>query len=81
MIVVKDFRKTGLPHGNIKTWSLVFDAATGELKVRISSTSQVGPTRFEEQPLSAFLAHTGNSGERRALRALLSRISSSIAGI
>lgn len=78
MVVVREFCKKGLPHGNTKTWTLVFDPSHGEFKVRISRTSQVQAWHCEEEPLSAFLTRTGNSSERRALRAFLGRIGSSI---
>jgi hypothetical protein len=81
MLFEKEFCKRGLPHGNTKTWSLVFDSTNGELKVRISNTSQIGPTLHEEEPLSDYLARIGNSAQRRSLRVLLGKIGSSIASL
>jgi len=77
----REFCRDGLPHGNTKTWELVFYASTGELRVRICSTSQVGPTTCTEEPLSAYLARIGNSRQRRGLRSLLSRIGTFISTV
>lgn len=80
-MIVKEFSRKGLPYGNTKTWSLRFNPENGEFSVIIASTSSINPTSIEEEPLSAYLARTRNSSQRRGLKGLLSRISLAIEAV
>lgn len=79
-IIEKEFYRTGLPHGNFLSHTLLFNTESGELRVRQYRSSNRGnDIAAEEDVIANYLR--GRSRGRRPLKAMLLKIGGALRSI